>query len=74
MKRSYILKILKYLGLNIDDNSDCDENPPKIWLRCAKLPPYGEGLAEKDYQGADQLCPTHNQFRCPKILSNRNFK
>ena len=42
MTRTYRLKNLKHLEFDMNELDYNLGNPPKIWLRGAKLPPYGQ--------------------------------
>ena len=46
---------MAYLGL-LNDNMFCeDENEPAIWSCSFKLPPNGEGLADKGFEFVDRF-------------------
>ena len=47
--------VMAYLGL-LNDNMFCeDENEPAIWSCSFKLPPNGEGLADKGFEFVDRF-------------------
>ena len=47
---------------------------PKWWLCSAKIPPYGEGLADKGFEHTDTLFAWFNRVCCPKVMKARKLK
>ena len=74
MTKNYRRDMLKYLGLGPVDQLQGEISQPTIWLRSAKLPFDGEGLADKGFENGDKYFDHFNRVRCPRMLRNRNVK
>ena len=74
LTREFCNSIMEYIGLRNTFTCDKIMDEPTVWLRSAKLPVYGEGLADKGFEFLDRLFVHFNQVRCPRVLRSRNVK
>ena len=74
MTEGYRNYLVIYLGLVSNSDPSLEITEPKVWLRLAKTPPYGEGLADKGFEYTNCFFPHFNPVHCPKILRNRTIK
>ena len=74
MTKDFRISALKHLGLSDGLNVNFTSTPTNMWLRSAKTPIYGEGLADKGFENCDRYFGHFNRVRCPRALRSRNIK
>ena len=55
MTQEYRNYLINYLELSKKDLHTNINEISKLWLHSAKIPPYGEGLADKGFEHTDAL-------------------
>ena len=72
--KDYRRSLMKHLGLPCNHEGTKQLKEQNVWLRSAKIPIYGEGLADKGFENCDRYFAHFNRVRCPRVLRSRNVK
>ena len=67
-------KALKFIGLPCPVEIDFEPKDLIVWLRSAKTPVCGEGLADEGFENCDRCFAHLNRVRCPRVLRSRDVK
>ena len=74
MAKYYRRKILKFLSLPCPVEIDLETKDLIVWLRSAKIPVYGEDLADKSFENCNRYFMHLNRVRYSRVLRSRDIK